>query len=149
MSQPMRNSDTSVGSIPSLASHAWQSVWRPNEMQQREWLGAEALHVGFADRTHPLRTADEHRGKAKGEFDFTDVWYPIQVKQKDKTGSPDIRDFEGVMTTHERTKGFFISFDYSADALQEIDHFFRTTGKVIVPLTVREILEERIAQKLA
>jgi hypothetical protein len=64
-------------------------------------------------------------------------------------GSPDIRDFEGVISTRDRTKGFFISFDYSDDALKEIDHFFRTTGKVIVPLTVREILDEHIARKLA
>ena len=104
---------------------------------------------GIDGRIYPVSAAPERRGKAKGEFDFTDVWYPIQVKQRDKAGSPDIRDFEGVMTTHDRTKGFFISFDYSDDALKEIDHFFRTTGKVVVPLTVREILDEHIARKLA
>ena len=71
------------------------------------------------------------------------------MKQQDKTGSPDIRDFEGVMTTNERTKGFFVSFDYSDEALKEIDHFFRATGKVIVALTVREILDEELARKLA
>jgi hypothetical protein len=71
------------------------------------------------------------------------------VKQRDQAGTPDIRDFEGVMTTHERTKGFFISFDFSGDALTEIDFFFRKTGKVIVPLTVKEILEEHLAKKLA
>lgn len=98
---------------------------------------------------YPASAALDRRGKVKGKFDSTDIRYPIQVKQRDKTGSPDIRDFEGVMTTHERTKGFFISFDYSTDALQEIDHFFRKTGKVIVPLTVREILDEQIARKLA
>jgi site-specific DNA-methyltransferase (adenine-specific) len=104
---------------------------------------------GIDGRIYPVKAAPDRRGKAKGEFDFTDAWYPIQVKQRDKTGSPDIRDFEGVMTTHERTKGFFVSFDYSDDAMKEIDHFFRTTGKVIVPLTVGEILEEQIARKLA
>ena len=104
---------------------------------------------GIDGRIYPVSAAPERRGKAKGEFDFTDLWYPIQVKQRDKAGSPDIRDFEGVMTTHDRTKGFFISFDYSDDALKEIDHFFRTTGKVVVPLTVREILDEHLARKLA
>jgi len=78
-----------------------------------------------------------------------DVWYPIQVKQRDKVGSPEVRNFEGVMVTQERTKGFFVAFDYTQDALAEIDGFFRTTGKVIVPLTVREILEEHLAMKLA
>jgi hypothetical protein len=36
-----------------------------------------------------------------------------------------------------------------ADALTEIDRFFRQTKRVIIPLTVQEILDERIAQKLA
>lgn len=42
-----------------------------------------------------------------------------------------------------------MAFDYSQDALSEVDHFFRNTGNVIVPFTVREIIEERIARKLA
>ncbi len=27
-----------------------------------------------------------------------DVWYPVQVKQKDKAGRPDIDSFEAMMT---------------------------------------------------
>jgi hypothetical protein len=46
-------------------------------------------------------------------------------------------------------KGFFVSFAYSSDALSEISQFFKRTGKVIVALTVREILDEEIARKLA
>ncbi len=53
------------------------------------------------------------------------------------------------MTRHDRTKGFFVSFEYSSDALAEIGAFFRKSGKVIVPLTVREIRDEEIARKLA
>ena len=53
------------------------------------------------------------------------------------------------MMREDRDKGFFVAFDYSRDALREIDAFFRKTGKVIVALTVREILEEELAQKLA
>ena len=37
----------------------------------------------------------------------------------------------------------------SRDALTEVDRFFRQTGEAIVPLTVREILDEEIARKLA
>ncbi len=44
--------------------------------------------------------------------------------------------------------GFFVAFDYSQDAFTEIDRFFRKTGMVIRPLTVNEILEEELAQKL-
>ncbi|HSV27638.1 MAG TPA: restriction endonuclease [Sedimentisphaerales bacterium] len=37
-----------------------------------------------------------------------DVWYPIQVKQKDKVGRPDIDAFEAVMTREDRNKGIFM-----------------------------------------
>jgi hypothetical protein len=83
-----------------------------------------------------------------GTLDFMDVWYPIQVKQKDKAGRPDIDAFEAAMIRAERTKGFFVSFAYSSDALTEIQRFFKQTGRVIVPLTVKEILNEEIAMKL-
>ena len=80
---------------------------------------------------------------------FMDVWYPIQVKQTDKAGRPDIDSFEAVMHRMDRTKGFFVSFDFTSDALTEIGAFFRKSGKSIIALTVREILDEEIAQKLA
>jgi hypothetical protein len=64
-------------------------------------------------------------------------------------GRPDIDSFEAMMTRADRTKGFFVSFDYSRDAYTEIDAFFRKSGRVIIPLTVQEILDEQIARKLA
>jgi hypothetical protein len=45
-------------------------------------------------------------------------------------------------------EGFFVSFDYSDDALREIESFFKRSHKVIVALTVKEILDEQIAKKL-
>lgn len=77
---------------------------------------------------------------------FADHWYSIQAKQKKNVGRPDI---EAVMAREEREKGFFVSFDYTADAIHGISRFFKKTGKVIIPLTVREILDEQIARKLA
>ncbi len=38
---------------------------------------------------------------------------------------------------------------YSSDALQKIESFFKRSHKVIVALTVQEILDEHIAKKLA
>jgi hypothetical protein len=37
---------------------------------------------------------------------------------------------------------------YSSDALQEIESFFKRSRKVIVALSVKEILDEEIARKL-
>jgi len=52
------------------------------------------------------------------------------------------------MMRTDRPKGFFVSFDFSSDAMHEISAFFRRSGKVIVPFTVREILDDLIAMKL-
>ena len=53
-----------------------------------------------------------------------------------------------MMMREDCEKGFFVSFDYSDDALREIESFFKRSHKVIVALTVKEILDEQIAKKL-
>ena len=53
------------------------------------------------------------------------------------------------MARSDRQKGFLVGFGYSSDALHEIDAFFRKNHRVIIPLTVGEILDEAIAKKLA
>jgi hypothetical protein len=105
--------------------------------------------MGIDGRIFPATATPDKRGKATGHLDFMDDWYPVQVKQKDKAGRPDIDAFEAMMARADRKKGFFVSFDYSSDALTEIDAFFRKSGRIIIPLTVREILDEQIAKKLA
>jgi site-specific DNA-methyltransferase (adenine-specific) len=85
---------------------------------------------------------------AADELQLQERWYPIQVKQKDRVGRPDIDAFETAMRRTKREKGFFVAFDYSDDALREIDRHFREDHAVIVPLTVREILDEQVARKL-
>jgi ribosomal protein S6 len=42
-----------------------------------------------------------------------------------------------------------IAFDFSSDALTEIDAYFRKSHKVIIFLTVQSILDGDLAQKLA
>ncbi len=83
------------------------------------------------------------------ELALQERWYPMQVKQKDKVGRPDIDSFETAMRRSKREKGFFVAFDYTDDALREIDRFFKDDHAVIIPLTVLEILDEQIARKLA
>jgi restriction endonuclease len=110
---------------------------------------AQVGDMGIDGKIFPVSAVPAANKGKQGALDFMDVWYPIQVKQKDKAGRPDIDSFEAVMTRENRTKGFFVSFDFSRDALTEINSFFRKSHKVIVPLTVREILDEELAQKLA
>jgi site-specific DNA-methyltransferase (adenine-specific) len=105
--------------------------------------------MGIDGKIYPVSATPERKGVKEGFLDFMDIWYPIQVKQKDKVGRPDIDSFEAVMTRNDRTKGFFVGFDFSSDATREIGAFFKKSGKIIIPLTVREILDEEIARKLA
>jgi DNA modification methylase len=107
---------------------------------------AQVGDMGIDGRIFPTSSMPAQRDAA---LPFMDEWFPIQVKQKDKVGRPDIDSFEAVMMRENRKKGFFVSFDFSADAEREIDAFFRRTGCVIIALTVREILDEQIAKKLA
>ena len=107
---------------------------------------------GIDGRVFPLHASPKKSSRAKGataDLPFMDDWYPVQVKQKDKAGRPDIDAFEAAMTREDRTKGFFVSFDFSSDAMAEIQAFFKKSGRIIVALTVREILDEQIAMKLA
>lgn len=83
-----------------------------------------------------------------GLFVETDRWYPVQVKQQTKesrkVGRPEIDSFETAMKRQRRDKGFFISFDFSHDALLEISQALREGDLEIIPITVREILEEEV-----
>ena len=104
--------------------------------------------MGIDGRIYPVSSMPRQAGEAVGELAFMDVWYPIQVKQKDKAGRPDIDSFEAVLAREKRTTGFFVSFDYTEDALEEISAFFKRSGIQIKALTVKDILEEQIARKL-
>jgi len=104
--------------------------------------------MGIDGKIFPVR-ATPKRGKHHGQLDFMDIWYPVQVKQQEKVGRPDIDQIEAVMHRENREKGFVVAFSYTRDALEEVSLFFKRTGKVIVALTVREILDEELAQKLA
>jgi hypothetical protein len=105
--------------------------------------------MGIDGRIYPIAAVSKKNAQKPGDFDFMNDWYPVQVKQQDKAGRPDIDAFETAMQREGRAKGFFVSFDFTSDALREINGFFKRTGCVVVPLTVREILDEELAMKLA
>jgi hypothetical protein len=75
--------------------------------------------------------------------------HPLPIRSSCNGRPPDTDSFEAMMARAERTKGFFVSFDFWRDAMTEIDAFFRKSGRVIIPLTVQEISNEQIARKLA
>lgn len=101
---------------------------------------------GIDGRIFPVSALPEQK---PGALNFMDDWYPIQVKQKDKAGRPDVDAFEAVMMREDRKKGFIVAFGFTGEAETEADAFFRRTGKAIILLTVRDILDEMLGKKLA
>ena len=99
--------------------------------------------MGIDGRVYLIKGA-----KAKVEgfdlFGKIDDWCPVQVKQTDKTGRPEIDEFQTAMRRQGRRKGFFISFGYTSGAMKEIDRIHgEQDGLEIIPLTVEEIVAEQ------
>jgi DNA modification methylase len=101
---------------------------------------------GIDGRIYPVGVTPRETGA--GELALEESWYPIQVKQKDKAGRPDIDAFETAMRRAARTKGFFVSFDYSEDAEREVTRFWKEESRTIILLTVQELLDGNFAHKL-
>jgi site-specific DNA-methyltransferase (adenine-specific) len=79
---------------------------------------------------------------------FAGDWFPVQVKQMEKVGRPDIDQFEAVMEREDRARGFYIAFGFSSDAQQEVANFYKRTKRVIKLITVKEILDEQHVEKM-
>jgi DNA modification methylase len=105
--------------------------------------------MGVDGRLFPVSAIP--KGSPRGDrFAFMDDWFPIQVKQKDKAGRPDIDSFEAVMARENRTLGYFVAFDYTADAEREVRRFHKSSGREIRLLRVPELIEvdhERMVEK--
>jgi site-specific DNA-methyltransferase (adenine-specific) len=101
---------------------------------------------GIDGRIYPVGVSPREMGA--GELALEESWYPIQVKQKDKAGRPDMDAFETAMRRAARTKGFFVSFDYSEEAEREVTRFWKEEQRTIILLTVKELLDGNFAHKL-
>jgi site-specific DNA-methyltransferase (adenine-specific) len=109
---------------------------------------AQVGDMGIDGRIYLVSAMPEAKGEDAGELAFMDDWYPVQVKQKDKAGRMDIDAFEAAMMRAKRKRGFFVSFDYTQDALDEIRAFFLREHRVIKALTVQNILDGKVAEAL-
>ena len=96
--------------------------------------------MGIDGRLFPVTSIPkgEHIADA---FGFMDGWFPIQVKQREKAGRPEIDSFEAVMTRENRTLGYFVAFDYTADAEREVRRLQKSSGREIRLLRVAELIE--------
>ena len=54
---------------------------------------AQVGDFGIDGRIYPVAAMPAQRARETGEMEFMDVWYPVQVKQRDKVGRPEYRRF--------------------------------------------------------
>lgn len=113
----------------------------PNKVQVGDYRG-----VGIDGRIFPVgsKPSDAERGASM----FAGDWFPVQVKQMDKVGRPDIDQFEAVMEREDRARGFFVAFGFSSDAQAEAAAFYKRTKRVIKLISVQEILDEQHVEKM-
>lgn len=99
--------------------------------------------MGIDGRLFPVGTkpSDQHSM-------FAGDWFPIQVKQVEKVGRPDIDQFEAVMDRDDRPKGFFVAFGFTSDAEAEAAAYWKRTKRQIKLITVQEILDEEHVQRM-
>lgn len=94
---------------------------------------------GIDGRLYPIGI-EKIKEEGHDLFGERDIYYPIQVKQVDKTGRPDIDSFYSAIKRDGRSKGYFISFDFSKDAHTEIKRLYKAGEVEIVPITVKQLL---------
>jgi hypothetical protein len=99
--------------------------------------------MGIDGRIFPVGTKPSDK-----EGMFAGDWFPIQVKQQDKVGRPDIDQFEAVMAREDRQRGFFVAFSFTADAEAECAAFHKRSGRIIKLITVQDILDGEHVQKM-
>jgi len=99
--------------------------------------------MGIDGRIFPVGTKPEDKHSM-----FAGDWFPVQVKQTDRVGRPDIDQFEAVMAREDRQRGFVVAFGYTSDAESEAAAFHKRTGRVIKLISVQEILDEQHVARL-
>lgn len=95
---------------------------------------------GIDGKLYPIEI-EKTKQDGKGLFGDIDIYYPIQVKQKDKAGRPDIDNFETAIRRDKRHKGYFVAFGFSKDAIDEIKRLDKEGEIQIIPVTVRDLLK--------
>ena len=111
----------------------------PNKVKVGDYGIDGRLYVADLPKTlGVIKEGDQHI------FEALDRWYPIQVKQVDSVGRPDIDKFQTAMRRDKRGRGYFVAFGFTSGAIREVKRA-GDDGLDIVPITVEEILHHELA----
>jgi|WetSurMetagenome_2_1015567.scaffolds.fasta_scaffold106541_1 DNA modification methylase len=101
---------------------------------------------GIDGRLYPIEIEKKKKDE-KDLFGDTDKYYPVQVKQMDKVGRPDIDNFYAAIKRDGRTKGYFVSFAFSKDAETEVRRLWKEGEIDINLITVSSLLKSEAYKK--
>ena len=104
---------------------------------------AQVGDMGIDGRIFPVGTKPSDKDSM-----FAGDWFPIQVKQSERVGRPDIDAFEAVMHREDRQRGFFVAFSFTSDAESECAAFHARTGRIIKLISVQQILDGDHVQRM-
>jgi hypothetical protein len=113
---------------------------------------AGAASDGDEDAARDGRSPDGRSpdGRTPGKlFSETEDYVPIQVKNTDKVGRPEIDKFAHALRRDERRVGFFIGWEFSRDALADISRMGKLEEpQVIIPVPVQQLIAETFDTEL-
>jgi len=81
---------------------------------------------------------NEHRDL----FSMMNAYYPVQVKQREKVGRPDVDLFQTVLRREKKSEGYFVAFSYSKECYKEISRAKEQDNITIHLITVDELIEQ-------
>jgi len=101
---------------------------------------------GIDGRLYPIEL-EKKKSDEKDLFGEVDKYYPVQVKQMDKVGRPDIDNFYAAIKRDGRNKGYFVSFAFSKDAESEVKRLWKEGEVDINLITVESLLKAESFKK--
>lgn len=85
--------------------------------------------LGLDGRIYMVDRAELKQKQDETLFGEKQPYIPIQVKNKDKAGRPDIDSFAHALHRDNRNAGLFIAWDFTRDADKEIERLHGGRGR--------------------
>lgn len=101
---------------------------------------------GIDGRLYPIEI-EKKKKDDKDLFGDTDKYLPVQVKQMEKVGRPDIDKFVSAIKRDGRIKGYFVAFGFSKDAEKEMKRLWKTGEVDINLIEVSSLLKAEAMKK--
>lgn len=140
MIEDLRKSEEELRILPHFEFQNWACIALggiPNKRKTGDF--------GIDGKLYPI----DMQKKKRDEHDLfggqADIYYPIQVKQVDKAGRPDMDAFQTAIRRDGRKKGYFVAFDFSKDSIHEIKRLDKEGDIQIIPITVGQLIKMEVS----